>query len=208
MTESRKDHWEEVYGRRPSTEVSWYQGEPSLSLELISHTGIGPDAPVIDVGGGASVLVDRLHSLGFTDLTVLDISATALNVARNRLGGAAGDIRWIEADITEFTPPREYQLWHDRAVFHFLTEADDRRKYVNAVKKAIPAGAHLVIAAFAIGGPIRCSGLPIVQYDATRLQKEVGMEFEFVEQRDETHHTPAGADQLFSFFRLRRQTVA
>jgi 2-polyprenyl-3-methyl-5-hydroxy-6-metoxy-1,4-benzoquinol methylase len=208
MTENRKQHWEEVYARRPSTEVSWYQGEPRLSLEMISHTGIGVDAAIIDIGGGASVLVDRLHALDFTDLTVLDISATALNVARDRLGGAAGDINWIESDVTEFMPQRTYDLWHDRAVFHFLTESEDRRSYIEALNRAIPAGGHLVMAAFAIGGPIRCSGLPIVQYDGARLQKELGPEFELVEQRDETHHTPAGADQLFSFFRLRRRPAA
>jgi SAM-dependent methyltransferase len=204
MNETRKQHWEDVYSNKSATEVSWYQADPRLSLELIADTGIDVDAAIIDVGGGASVLVDRLHDAGYRNLTVLDISAHALDVARERMGDAATDIRWIDTDITEFDPPQSYALWHDRAVFHFLTDAGDRRRYVDVLRRAVPAGGHVIMAAFAIGGPIRCSGLEIVQYDAPLMQAELGTGFELVEQRDETHHTPAGADQLFSFFRFRR----
>lgn len=204
MSEARKQHWEDVYSHKSPTEVSWYQAEPKLSLELIARTGIGEDSAIIDVGGGASVLVDRLHGAGYRNLTVLDISARALDAARQRMGDAAKDVHWIDADITEFSPPQSYALWHDRAVFHFLTDAGDRQRYVEALRRAVPAGGHVIMASFAIGGPIRCSGLEIVQYDAPRMQAELGTGFELVEQRDETHHTPAGGDQLFSFFRFRR----
>ncbi len=204
MSEDRKQHWEDVYSRKSATEVSWYQLEPRLSLELIGHAGVNRDSAIIDVGGGASVLVDRLHDAGFRDLTVLDISEHALDVARDRLGAAARDVQWIDADITEFVPSRTYDLWHDRAVFHFLTDAGDRRRYVDVLRRAVPAGGHVIMAAFAIGGPVRCSGLEIVQYDAGRMQAELGEEFELAEQQSETHRTPAGADQLFSFFRFRR----
>jgi SAM-dependent methyltransferase len=204
MNESRKQHWEDVYSNKSATEVSWYQAEPKLSLELIANTGIPRDAAIIDVGGGASVLVDRLYHAGYRNLTVLDISARALEVAQKRLGDAAARIHWIDSDITEFQPPQTYALWHDRAVFHFLTDAGDRRRYVDILRRAVPAGGHVIMAAFAIGGPIRCSGLEIMQYDAERMQAELGAGFELVEQRDETHRTPAGADQLFSFFRFRR----
>jgi SAM-dependent methyltransferase len=200
----RKQHWEQVYQTKSPLEVSWFQAEPRLSLELIHRSGVGRDAPVIDVGGGASLLVDRLHADGYKQLAVLDISAAALAAARERLGANAAGIEWYESDITEFTPPHAFALWHDRAVFHFLTAADDRRRYVQVLRQALRPDGHVVIAAFAIGGPTRCSGLEIVQYDAEKLQAELGPGFRLEEERSENHRTPAGKDQKFGFFRLRR----
>ncbi len=200
----RKAHWEQVYTGKSHLEVSWHQSDPGLSLRLIENTSIGKDAGILDVGGGASVLVDRLHALGYRHLAVLDISAKSLAVAQQRLGNNAKDIEWYEADVTAFRPGHEFSLWHDRAVFHFLTEASDREKYVATLKSALSPDGHVILAAFAIGGPTQCSGLDIVQYDATRLLEALGDEFRLVEELSETHVTPAGKTQKFSYFRLAR----
>lgn len=202
---NRKQHWEGVYSAKSPLEVSWYQKAPVLSLRLIAATGVARDAPVIDVGGGASVLVDSLLAAGYTRLSVLDISAQALAHARQRLGTQAAQVEWLEADITSFVPPHAYSVWHDRAVFHFLTDADDRRRYVQAVQQGIGVGGHLIIAAFAIGGPLQCSGLDIVQYDAAKLSAEIGPGFRLVEAADELHATPAGKEQKFGYYRFRRE---
>lgn len=201
----RKDHWEHIYSEKSPLEVSWYQKEPAVSLRLIDHCRLGKDVPVIDVGGGASVLVDRLLDAGYSRLTVLDIASTSLASARARLGMRAQCVEWIEADITEFVPPHPFGLWHDRAVFHFLTETDDRKRYVETLKQTLARGGHVVLAAFAIGGPTRCSGLDIVQYDAAGLMAQLGAEFELIEQASETHLTPAKKAQLFCYFRLLRR---
>lgn len=201
----RKAHWQNVYQEKSPLEVSWYQKEPRLSLELIHRTGISDDEPIIDVGGGASVLVDFLCKEGFVNLSVLDISGNALADARNRLGELAKSINWIESDITEFIPFHEFTLWHDRAVFHFLTDESDRRKYVSSLTQVLKPGGHLIIAAFAIGGPDECSGLEIVQYDASRLISELGEEFEFREEINEIHITPANKIQKFTYFRFTRK---
>ncbi|MEJ2453089.1 MAG: class I SAM-dependent methyltransferase [Candidatus Thiodiazotropha sp.] len=200
----RKAHWQSIYREKSPLEVSWYQGEPRLSLELVRHCGLRHDEAIIDVGGGASVLVDFLFREGYTDLSVLDISAVALDSARDRMGEAAKHVKWIEADITDFEPLRRYALWHDRAVFHFLTEASDRDKYIACLKAGLRPGGHLVLASFAIGGPERCSGLPIVQYDASKLKAELGDEFVLVEERAEVHVTPAEKSQKFVYFRFVR----
>jgi len=201
----RKQHWETVYSNKSPLEVSWYQREPQLSLELIAETGVARQSPVIDVGGGASVLVDRLLDAGYADLTVLDISGQALHHAQQRLGARADRVTWLEADITAFDPPRAYAVWHDRAVFHFLTDADDRRRYVGCLRRALPPGGHLILAAFAIGGPRQCSNLDIVQYDAGKLGAELGTGFRLIRQRDELHDTPSGKQQQFSYFCYRRE---
>lgn len=202
--EDRKAHWDGVYSRNAPTQVSWFQSEPALSLQMIEDTGIGRDAPIIDIGGGASVLVDRLHGLGYSRLAVLDISAKSLEHAKTRLGPEQTKIDWYGADVTQFHPPHDFALWHDRAVFHFLTEASDRRKYVATLRAALQPRGHVVLAAFAIGGPVKCSGLEIVQYDADKLLSELGDGFELLDQRIETHRTPGGKDQAFACFRLLR----
>lgn len=200
----RKKHWEQVYTSKASQGVSWYQAEPRLSLDLIRRSGISREAPIIDVGGGASLLVDRLQADDYTQLAVLDISGAALATARQRLGAKAAAIEWYEADVTKFTAPHAFALWHDRAVFHFLTAGEDRRRYVQVLKRTLVPDGHVVMAAFAIGGPTRCSGLDVVQYDAERLLAELGHDFRLEEESTETHRTPAGKDQKFGFFRLRR----
>ena len=203
---NRKQHWETVYSTKSPLEVSWYQTEPRLSLQLIAASGAAKGAPIIDVGGGASVLVDRLLDAGYTRLSVLDISGQALAHARRRLGTRAGQVEWLEADITTFDPPRSFQVWHDRAVFHFLTDPEDRRKYVTALQRGLQIGGQLVIAAFAIGGPLKCSGLDIVQYDAAKMVAELGPGFRLLEEQGERHATPSGKEQLFGYFRFQRDS--
>lgn len=198
----RKTHWQNIYKEKAPLDVSWYQKEPALSLDLIHRSGVPHDEPIIDVGGGASVLVDYLCKEDFTNLAVLDISANALNSARKRLGDSAEKIEWFEADITEFIPPHQFSLWHDRAVFHFLTDKFDRKKYIKVLNQALRPGGHLIIAAFAIGGPEKCSGLDIVQYDAMKLLAELGEDFKLLKERNEVHITPAGKKQEFVYFHL------
>src|SRR5258707_6391083 len=172
---SGKAHWENIYATKTVDNVSWYQAHPSESLGLIQRTGIDRSARIIDVGGGASTLVDHLLVEGFDQITVLDIASTALERARIRLGEHAADVTWVEADITQTTlPDSYYDLWHDRAVFHFLTNADDKQRYVAAVKRSLKKGGHIIVASFAPDGPSQCSGLDVVRYSPTGLQHEIG----------------------------------
>lgn len=199
----RKAHWEAVYTDKSPLEVSWYQQEPALSLDFIHRSGLALDAPIIDVGGGASLLVDCLLGLGHSQLAVLDISGQALAKTRQRLGPAGDRVEWIEADITDFVPARGYALWHDRAVFHFLTSAADRAAYIRSLRQGLLPGGFLVLAAFALDGPRQCSGLDIVQYDADSLLAELGEGFELLEQAQELHQTPAGRRQSFGYYWLK-----
>ena len=201
----RKAHWQKVYQEKSSSDVSWYQKEPKLSLELIHRTGVSKGEAIIDVGGGASVLTDHLCKDGFTNISVLDISANALAVARKRLRDYEDNIEWLEADITEFSPPHQYSVWHDRAVFHFLTDASDRKRYTAALSQALRPGGHLIIAAFALGGPTICSGLDIVQYDSTKLSSELGNQLKLIEEIEEIHITPANKEQKFIYFRFTKE---
>jgi len=201
---NRKNHWEEIYRDKSPLEVSWFQGEPALSLQLISNTGFSTDAAIIDIGGGASLLVDRLLERGYKHLAVLDISGTALSHTKKRLGSSAAQVEWFESDITTFASPHPFDIWHDRAVFHFLTEAGDRKRYVATLKQTLKPGGHLILAAFATGGPTHCSGLDIVQYDAGKLAGELGDGFSLVEELSETHVTPSKVPQLFAYFRFIR----
>lgn len=204
MTTSQggKKHWEKVYSQKSPLEVSWYQDEPAASLRLIDETGINKHDYIIDIGGGASLLTDRLDQLGYSQLAVLDISTNSLEVSRKGMGKRKNNVEWFEADVTEFEPRHKYSLWHDRAVFHFLVDKEDRRKYVAVLKRALRHGGHVVIAAFAIGGPQKCSGLEVVQYDADKLLAEFGDRFLLVQELQQTHVTPAGAEQEFSYFRF------
>ena len=207
MTFDRKAHWQGIYQDKQPLDVSWYQKEPRLSLELIQHSGVDKDEPIIDVGGGASLLVDFLCNQGFTNLSVLDISEKALASSRERLAEMADNIEWLEADITEFSPPRQYSVWHDRAVFHFLTDKSDRTSYLNVLNRALRPGGHLIIAAFAIVGPVKCSGLDVMQYDSAKLMSELGEGFDLVEEKQEIHVTPANKQQKFRYFRLVKKAV-
>lgn len=198
----RKKHWENVYSAKPATEASWYQPEPALSLRLINEAGLQKDSPLIDIGGGASTLVDALCKDGYAAVTVLDVSAGALAVARDRLGDRASEVQWVEADVTEYEAPQRVQLWHDRAVFHFLTDGTDRARYVRTLRRSILPGGQVIIMTFAIGGPKKCSGLDIVQYDAEKMCMELGPEFELLDTGHDVHITPAGGEQKFAWFRL------
>jgi ubiquinone/menaquinone biosynthesis C-methylase UbiE len=195
-----KSHWDRQYASRPAEAVSWYQPHATRSLELIGRVAPGHDARVIDVGGGASTLVDDLLASGTWHVTVLDISATALQVARQRLGADASRVRWIEADITQVQlEPAAYDVWHDRAVFHFLTDPADRAAYVAQVRRAVRPGGHVIVAAFGPEGPQQCSGLPVVRYGPGELHAQFGGQFELLEHVAEQHRTPAGAIQQFVY---------
>lgn len=200
-----KAHWEAVYATRAADAVSWYQAEPRLSLEMISASGVAADQPLIDVGGGASVLVDRLLERGYRRLTVLDIAGSALAEAKRRLGERADAVEWVEADVTDFHPAERFALWHDRAVFHFLTDPTDQDRYRASLERSLAPGGQLVLASFAVGGPTRCSGLEIVQYDEDRLMDRLGEGFELLEAVPEVHTTPSGGEQSFMYFRLVRR---
>jgi SAM-dependent methyltransferase len=201
---NRQAHWENVYTTKDDTEVSWFEQTPLLSLELIRAAGATPKSAIIDIGGGASRLVDVLLDEGFADVSVLDISATALATAKARLGARAAQATWIAADVTRWQPPQRYAVWHDRAAFHFLTEPDDRTAYVACLKKALAPGGYAIIGAFATDGPERCSGLPVVRYDADSLGATLGEGFVLQHTRRHEHRTPGGVIQRFQFSVFRR----
>jgi len=200
-----RTHWEEVYETKAADEVSWFQEHSETSLALIQGTGVSKSASIIDVGGGASTLVDDLLADGFQNITVLDISAAALHVAQERLGSRAASVAWLDADITAVTlPEQHFDVWHDRAVFHFLTQAGDRHKYVDAVYRSVRPGGHVIVATFAPNGPLRCSGLDVVRYSPNTLHREFGNAFELVSHRRETHETPFGTEQQFVYCYCRK----
>jgi len=201
---SRKTHWERVYTTKGEREVSWFQENPVPSLELIGLAGLSIDASIIDIGGGASRLVDALTKRKIGKITVLDLSAVALDAARERLGDKGTDVKWVVADVTTWEPSQTYDLWHDRAAFHFLTDASGRSAYVGNLKKAVRPGGHVIIGTFALDGPERCSGLPIVRYDAGVLGAILGIEFDLMDSRRHDHTTPWGAVQRFQFSTFRR----
>ena len=200
-----KDHWEKVYSTRASDDVSWYQAHAEESLRLIRGTGARKSAAIIDVGGGASTLVDDLMSKGYSNLTVLDLSSAALLAAQSRLGADASKISWIEASILDAALPRHaFDIWHDRAVFHFLTSIEERHAYVDAVLKAVKPGGHVIVATFAEDGPDKCSGLPVMRYNAQGLHAEFGSPFKLLKHEEEAHHTPAGKIQKFIYCYCRK----
>jgi 2-polyprenyl-3-methyl-5-hydroxy-6-metoxy-1,4-benzoquinol methylase len=199
-----KAHWENVYATRGEREVSWFQDNPAPSLELIAMTGISADAAIIDIGGGASRLVDALVERKLGRITVLDISAAALDLTKKRLGERAASVTWEIADVTKWEPSQRYDLWHDRAAFHFLTDEADQTAYVVRLKKAVKPGGYVIIATFALDGPERCSGLPIVRHDAASLSAIIGNEFHVIDVRRHDHSTPSGAVQRFQFSTFRR----
>ncbi len=195
-----KAHWQHVYETRAVDAVSWFQPHAGRSLHLIRATGLPATASIIDVGGGASVLADDLLDCGYRAVTVLDISGAALAAAKTRLGARAGLITWIEADVTRAAlPERAYDLWHDRAVFHFLTGEAERQAYVSAVRRSVKPGGWVIVATFAEDGPERCSGLPVRRYSPDALHAEFGAPFELVAHEREAHLTPSGAVQSFIY---------
>ncbi len=205
--QDRHNHWEGVYQRTTPMDRSWHQDEPTLSLQLIAGARLSRDAPVIDVGGGASVLVDFLIRDRYRDITVLDISGAALAASKKRLGDVAEDIQWREADVTQYEPPHQYALWHDRAVFHFLSDESERQQYRAVLERSLLPGGDVVIATFGLGGPTKCSGLDVVQYDAEKLGTELGTEFRLLNVHDEVHLTPSMKQQQFTYCHFRREST-
>ena len=201
----RSSHWETVYSTKAENQVSWFQESPDISLALIRATGATKDAAIIDIGAGASRLADALLHEGYRSIAVLDLSGSALDAAKQRIGVAAGEIDWIVADVTTWTPSRTYEVWHDRAAFHFLTAAHDRAAYIDRLRRAVVAGGHVIIATFALDGPEKCSGLPVQRYDAKSLAAELGSDFELVETQSDVHRTPWDSTQSFQFSRFRRR---
>ena len=195
-----KAHWDSVYRTNDPTSVSWFQAEPTLSLDLITTVAPDLDAPIIDIGGGASTLVDGLLRAGYRDLTVLDLARPALAIARQRVGADARRVRWLEANaLTAALPAGHYGVWHDRAVFHFLTDPRDRERYVAQARRAIQPGGYIIVASFATNGPARCSGLDVVRYSPEAMHAEFGAGFTLASSTPEEHHTPGGSVQQFVY---------
>jgi 2-polyprenyl-3-methyl-5-hydroxy-6-metoxy-1,4-benzoquinol methylase len=195
-----KIHWEAIHRTKAAPELSWYQRQAAMSMDFIRGTGVDRSSAIIDIGGGISSLVDDLLAKGFTCLTVLDVSGSALQATRQRLGESASRVTWIEADITQvLLPERAYSVWHDRAVFHFLTRAEDRQRYLHALRRSLKPGGHAIVATFALDGPSKCSGLDVVRYSPESLAGELGDGFALLESAKERHITPSGAEQRFVY---------
>lgn len=197
-------HWENVYQTKSSTEVSWYEPDPKQSLDLILEAAGEKRGRVIDVGGGQSFLVDRLLESEFKQVAVLDISSAAIEATKARLGERASQAEWMVADITQAESLGEFDIWHDRAVFHFISDPDDRRHYVELLRRSLSIGGHFIVGTFAIGGPEKCSGLQIQQYDAATMEEALGPSFESLSCCNYKHTTPSDQQQLFFFGVYRR----
>lgn len=203
-----KEHWEKVYATKPADSVSWFQLHAEQSLRLIRETGVTPAAEIIDVGGGASTLVDDLLDSGYSSVSVLDLSGAALLAAKKRLGARANSVKWIEANITiSKLACHAFDIWHDRAVFHFLTTPAERQAYVDVVMQAVKPGGHVIIATFAEDGPTQCSGLPVMRYNPDNLHAEFGAPFTLLRHEKEEHQTPIGSIQKFIYCYCRKETV-
>jgi hypothetical protein len=199
-----RDHWENVYAAKVETEVSWYRPHSERSLAHVAAAA-DPADPIIDIGGGASTLVDDLLLRGFVDVTVLDVAEAALSKSKVRLGARASKVRWIVADITEWQPDRRYKVWHDRAVFHFLTADAHQTAYVAALTAGTAPGATIVMATFALDGPEKCSGLAVQRYSPRTMAARLGPAFDLIDAGAESHRTPWGAEQKFSHAMFRRR---
>mgnify|MGYP001445130799 CR=1 FL=1 len=204
MNTDRHAHWENVYQTKGERDVSWFQDRPEISLDLIQATGVHADAAIVDIGGGASHLADALLDAGFGNVTVLDLSEHALATSKARLGARDAKVKWIAADVTAWEPPETYDVWHDRAAFHFLIEPKDRAAYAARLLRAVRAGGHAIIGTFALDGPERCSGLPVARHDPASVGATLGPSFALMESRYHAHGTPTGAIQRFQFSRFRR----
>ena len=200
-----KEHWEQVYSSKATDAVSWFQPQAERSLRLIGETAVPRSAAIIDIGGGASTLVDGLLAAGYSNITVLDLSAAALTTSRKRLRALANQVEWRVADITRCElPALAYDVWHDRAVFHFLTDPGDRQAYVQLVLRSLKTGGHAIISTFAEDGPEKCSGLPVMRYSADGLLDQFGAAFELVKHENELHQTPFGTSQSFTYCHFRK----
>lgn len=203
----RGHYWDGIYRDKEPTEVGWYQPQPAVSLELIESLGLAHDAPIIDVGAGASNLVDALLDRGFTDISLLDVSTVALDLVRQRLTGTT-NVEYLHADVLSWRPTRRYALWHDRAVFHFLVDAADRSRYLDTMRAALAFDGLAIIATFGQDGPERCSGLPVARYSAEALIDLLGSDFVITATRAQRHVTPAGHPQPFTWVAARREPIA
>lgn len=204
LKRNQKQHWDSIYKKNKPDELSWYQDYPQLSLKLIGKTGVGLDAEIIDIGGGTSKLIGILVDQGFRKLTVLDISSESIEKAKSQFGDKSKQITWIEEDITSFNPPHSFDIWHDRAVFHFLTNINDRKKYIESVIRAVNSGGHMIISTFGLEGPPKCSGIKVVRYSAESLSEEFGNNFRLVESFSEVHDTPSKVQQNFIYCRFKK----
>jgi len=201
-----QEHWERIYRTTDPRQVSWYQPEPGLSLDLIRRVAPDLEAPIIDVGGGASTLVDGLLDAGYRSVTVLDMAPSALAIARQRLGSRADRVVWIMGDVTDVRlRASAYAVWHDRAVFHFLTDRSDRARYVDQTRHAVRSNGHVIVASFGPDGPKRCSGLDVVRYSPEAMHGEFGAGFRLLDSVREDHHTPSGVTQAFVYCLCRVQ---
>ena len=197
---NQQQHWEHIYQTKAPDQVSWYSPHLIASLDLIERASDSRAVAIIDIGGGESTLVDDLLARGYKDITILDISQTAIDANRERLGRDAERVHWVAADITKVAlKPSSFDVWHDRAVFHFLTESNDRAAYVRQVGQALKLGGHVIIGTFGPEGPVRCSGLEVVRYDATSLHDEFGKSFRLLESSKQLHQTPFGTIQQFLY---------
>ena len=203
-TDPVRSHWESVYADKPPEQLSWFLPSLDTSLGLIEAAGLSTQDSVIDVGGGASTLVDSLLGRGFIDVSVLDISQAAIETSKMRLGSRADEVNWIVGDVLEFQPHRAFALWHDRACFHFMTAVEQREKYVRSLERSVVAGGACIIDTFAPDGPRRCSGLDVVRYDARGLVDALGQDWKLEKHVNEIHRTPWDSTQSFNFFLLRR----
>lgn len=197
-----QEHWDDIYRTKNSEDLGWYEPRPS-TLDLVQRFSC-PSDPVIDIGGGDSRMVDELARAGYADLTVLDVSDSALTRARSRLGSAGRSVSWIRADVTRWEPTRTWALWHDRAVFHFLTAEEDRSAYVDIAERALAPGAHLVVAVFALDGPEQCAGLPVERYDAERLAAAFGPGFRVVEHTTKHRQDTVGDSRPYVAVAMQR----
>ena len=201
---NKKEHWDSIYSTKKINEVSWYQKVPETSLQLIRNASISKKSKIIDIGGGDSLLVDNLIEEGYSDLSVLDISSKAIEKTQNRLGDKASDINFIASDITKFDSNTEFDIWHDRAVFHFLTEKTQIDKYKSLVRNVITPGGHLIIGTFSENGPNKCSGIAITKYSIQELSDLFSDSFTVENSFQESHSTPFNTKQEFSFVHLKR----
>lgn len=204
-TGHRQEHWQRSYQSKAERDVSWHQDSPEPSLTLVTAAAASLDTRIIDIGGGSSHLVDHLLQRGYRKVSVLDVSSAALDRAKARLGEQAGAVEWIATDVTTWTPADRYEVWHDRATFHFMVTEADRSAYLARLRRALAPGGHAIIATFALDGPEKCSGLPVMRYDAESLAETLGREFALVRSERHLHQTPWGAVQAFQFSVFRRQ---
>ncbi|SDR90465.1 class I SAM-dependent methyltransferase [Gramella sp. MAR_2010_147] len=200
-----KSHWEQIYLEKEFKDTSWFQEKPETSLNIIQSLGLSKKAPIVDIGGGNSFLVDHLLELGYEEISVLDISETSIQKAKNRLGENAKDVNWITSDVTKYNFEKDFEVWHDRAAFHFLTEDDQVKSYISKLKTSLKSGGYFILGTFSENGPDKCSGITIRKYSSQKMQDLFEKDFEIVRLENLDHKTPWNAIQNFTFGLFRRK---